>query len=399
MNGFGYLSDYFEGVAAKRLSAVEVDALRSHQHEFNGVAAMKQLWGAEKKEIPAHFLYLGGDDDDRINEEGNLTWYDSRENHPIRSEFRLYYQDNAAMQHAAPGDLAIIAKRDTGRGIVIIAKSGSSYESRLIWLFRLSETTEAFAVEQVIDERDREADYLVRSILEELQIEAEPADTDYLDLLLGKFGPHFPSTAEFSEFARLTLDEMSITGNPDHVLMTWFEREELLFRTLEKHIVGTELESGFADVDEFISYSLSVHNRRKSRVGYALEHHLARIFSGFGLSYSRNGITEKKATPDFMFPGIRQYHDPAFPTLRLTMLGVKSTCKDRWRQVLSEAARIDHKHLFTLEGGISVAQTEEMGSHNLTLVLPASLQSSFNLEQQKELLTLAGFIELVAARV
>jgi hypothetical protein len=27
------------------------------------------------------------------------------------------------------------------------------------------------------------------------------------------------------------------------------------------------------------------------------------------------------------------------------MPGVKSTCKDRWRQVLAEADRIDHKHL------------------------------------------------------
>ena len=33
----GYLSQYFDGVAIKTLSAVETDTLTSNQHEFNGV--------------------------------------------------------------------------------------------------------------------------------------------------------------------------------------------------------------------------------------------------------------------------------------------------------------------------------------------------------------------------
>lgn len=62
----------------------------------------------------------------------------------------------------------------------------------------------------------------------------------------------------------------SVEGRP-HLM----EQEELLFRTLERHIVSTRLKEGFGneklDVDVFISFSLSVQNRRKSRVGYALE--------------------------------------------------------------------------------------------------------------------------------
>jgi hypothetical protein len=398
MSGFGYLSDHFEGVASKRLSAVEIDALRSHQHEFNGVAALKQLWGTERIEIPARFLYLGDDEDDRTGDEGYLKWYDSRENHPHRSEFRLYYQANDALRRAAPGDLAIIAKRSDGSAVIIVARQGSSYESRLVWLFRLDEATETFTATEFHDDMNREADWLVRSILEELEIEAEPEVTDFLDLLLGQFGPQFPSTEVFSAFARSTVGDPDAKDDPDATLMLWFEREELLFRTLEKHIVGQQLEQGFTDVDDFIRYSLGVHNRRKSRVGYALEHHLTRIFADHDLAFTRHGATEKKATPDFIFPGIRFYHDPEFPSHRLTMLGVKSTCKERWRQVLSEAARIDHKHLFTLEGGISLAQTEEMGSHHLSLVLPAALHTSFQPTQQPALLSLAGFIELVTGR-
>jgi len=36
----GYLSQYFDGVALKRLSAVEANVSRSNQHEFNGVESL-----------------------------------------------------------------------------------------------------------------------------------------------------------------------------------------------------------------------------------------------------------------------------------------------------------------------------------------------------------------------
>lgn len=109
-------------------------------------------------------------------------------------------------------------------------------------------------------------------------------------------------------------------------------------------------------------------------------------------------MTENRAKPDFVFPGISHYHDPAFPATRLSMLGVKSTCKDRWRQVLSEAKRIENKHLFTLEPGISENQTAEMTENKLTLVLPKSLHASYKPAQLVGLMQLDEFIELSRRR-
>jgi len=109
-------------------------------------------------------------------------------------------------------------------------------------------------------------------------------------------------------------------------------------------------------------------------------------------------MTENRAKPDFVFPGITNYHDPEFPAVRLTMLGVKSTCKDRWRQVLSEARRIEKKHLFTLEPGISENQTSEMTENRLTLVLPKSLHDSYKPAQQAGLMQLGDFIALARER-
>jgi len=109
-------------------------------------------------------------------------------------------------------------------------------------------------------------------------------------------------------------------------------------------------------------------------------------------------MTENRAKPDFVFPSIIHYHDADFPAIRLTMLGVKSTCKDRWRQVLSEARRIEKKHLFTLEPGISENQTNEMMENKLTLVLPKQLHSSYKPAQQTSLMQLKHFIELARER-
>lgn len=80
------------------------------------------------------------------------------------------------------------------------------------------------------------------------------------------------------------------------------------------------------------------------------------------------------------------------------MLGAKSTCKDRWRQVLSEAARIEDKHLLTLEPGISENQTDEMRTKRLQLVLPSRLHGTYRPAQQGWLMSLTGFLDLVQNR-
>ena len=53
--------------------------------------------------------------------------------------------------------------------------------------------------------------------------------------------------------------------------------------------------------------------------------------------FARGAETENRNKPDFLFPRATQYRSTTFPSERLTMLGAKSSCKDRWRQVLSEA--------------------------------------------------------------
>ena len=86
------LSEYFASIAYKKLSAVEADVARSHQHEFNGIGALKKILGDSKREFSAKFAYLAENMEEPVVADVGMTWYDAREKHLTRTEYRLYYQ-------------------------------------------------------------------------------------------------------------------------------------------------------------------------------------------------------------------------------------------------------------------------------------------------------------------
>lgn len=398
----GHLSEYFTGVAVKTLSAVEADMFRSHQHEFNGVEGLKTLFGQAtgKQTFPARFIYLCDNDDEPVIADGFLTWYDARERHPTRSEHRLYFPTTSVSECAAEGDLLVIGRRPDGSVLVLIAESGSTIANQVRWLFGATDLAHpGYSVREGLEtEQDRIA-FASRIILETIGVTVEAPPDTHLDEMLRRFAGAFPTTREFSAYARSTVREVDPRDDADAALMAWMEREEILFRTMERHLIGDRLTKGFHDdVDGFIAFSLSVQNRRKSRVGYALENHLEHVFTSHGVLFARTPVTENKAKPDFLFPGAAQYHDARFDPMNLTMLGVKSSCKDRWRQVLSEADRIEDKHLLTLETAISGNQTDEMRAKRLQLVLPRALHATYTDAQRAWLMDVSGFTRTVLDR-
>lgn len=402
----GYLSQYFTSVAAKRLSAVEADPARSHQHEFNGTVELKKVLGTgdgRKKQISARFVWFG-QENESLSSEGSVTWYDARLGHATRSEYRLYFPATEVSAMAQAGDMIFVAKRPDESVMIIVTSAGTTTENQIAWLFGIdSQTRMEFTSQDIEEADDREVDFPVRTILDELGIEVEEPEADHLDFILQKFSGSFPSTKEFSQFARDSIKDIDPVSEPDRTVMAWMDQEEKLFRRLERQIVSTRLLDGFSaaegmDVEGFISFSLSVQNRRKSRAGHALENHLEQIFIAHGIQYSRTAMTENRAKPDFLFPGKQAYHSASYPHPLLTMLGVKTTCKDRWRQVLSEAVYIPEKHLFTLEPGISENQTDEMKASSLQLVLPELIHETYRDSQKSWLLKLGDFIEITKDR-
>ncbi len=162
-----------------------------------------------------------------------------------------------------------------------------------------------------------------------------------------------------------------------------------IFRSIEEVSVLPRIAKGFSSVDEFIQYSNSVNNRRKSRSGRSLELQLAHIFNEEAVRFSHGEISEGNKKPDFLFPSAAAYRSGKKP---IWMLAAKTTCKDRWRQILNEADGVPKKHLCTLQLGLSVNQFNEMDRAGVTLVVPRKYHDSYPKSVRPKLVELQSFI-------
>ncbi|MCR4590452.1 MAG: hypothetical protein K5668_06500 [Lachnospiraceae bacterium] len=100
---------------------------------------------------------------------------------------------------------------------------------------------------------------------------------------------------------------------------------------------------------------------------------------------------------NFLFPSEEAYHDPSFEVGKLCTLAAKTTCKDRWRQILNEADRLrdENKYLCTMQQGISASQMDEMLAERVVLVVPKAYHSAYPKEKRDRIWTLGRFVNYV----
>ena len=204
----------------------------------------------------------------------------------------------------------------------------------------------------------------------------------------------FPSGIEI---VKKTLELRATHGmNPDSRLIKRQECEFEIFRSIEEAVETPFIQAGFTNLDQFIARAHTVLQRRKVRAGRSLELHTKEIFieEDFeeGIHFSYQPESELGKNPDFLFPSEEAYKTPTFPDRKLQMLAVKTTCRDRWRQILNEADRISVKHLLTLQRGVSEKQFHEMKQAGVCLVIPTPLIDHFPKSVRPELKTLEDFI-------
>jgi len=204
-----------------------------------------------------------------------------------------------------------------------------------------------------------------------------------------------PKGTAISEIARRICASSERSMDSDERLVNRVNAEYQIYRLVETSIHQPLVNAGNHTLDEILKFSLSVLNSRKSRAGKSLEYQLAAIFDEQRMPYSHGEVSEGHSRPDFVFPGISEYHDSRFNSGHLVFLGSKTTCKDRWRQILTEAKRINRKHLFTLQQGISSNQLGEMERENVTLVVPKTNLNSFPSPWRPKLMTLGSFVDYV----
>ena len=124
---------------------------------------------------------------------------------------------------------------------------------------------------------------------------------------------------------------------------------------------------------------------------------MSAIFDGNNIKYTAQAITEGNKKPDFIFPSQDAYHNFEFSADKLISLAAKTTCKDRWRQVLNEADRLRDKNKFlcTLQQGVSPAQMDEMDAEKVILVVPKAYIKTYPKDRQDRIWTVKKFVDYV----
>lgn len=207
----------------------------------------------------------------------------------------------------------------------------------------------------------------------------------------------FPETRAISEKAReaVLACVAGIAGRASDVQLLEFVRSEFrLFKMIERKFFGNEVQRLFRDIDDFIKTALSILQARKSRAGRSLENQVEYLLREAALPFEMR-VTVEGTRPDILMPGRKAYQEALggkYPVDKLIAVGVKTTCKDRWRQVINEAKLIPTKHILTLQEGISPKQLDEMHGSNVVLVVPEPLHHNYPRERNIKILGFEGFV-------
>lgn len=332
-----------------------------------------------------------------------IKWQD---NYETNSAFTYYSSKNELRVTKFGRDFEYIDKESTGALFVLTEQDRENYSAFLLntedEINRFLENFNISAAEtnNLINTENSIKDY--RSPEGLLYVLEHNEILKFLNSIKVDSECTFPSSDVMSAAARKIEETIHnhknyVISNPDSKIISWIEQEYKLFRAVEFNCYSFAIAQGFHDMDSFIDLANTVLNRRKSRAGKSLEHHIAALFDANEIEYESQVITEGNKRPDFIFPSGHAYHDFSFPVGKLVSLAAKTTCKDRWRQVLNEADRLrdGNKYLLTLQQGISSSQLKEMAAEKVVLVVPKEYIKTYPSKEQESIWTVKKFIDYV----
>lgn len=361
--------------------------------------------------IPKHFLFEVFPSINRIDVENPDLRFDMYvDSHADAREVRLIYynskrskgqrngRDETRLTNLGGGDSALLDPESTGALTVFafpVALDGSATECH-VWVCRHG--TEEDVVEDRVGPIEPGKFFMQAASTAQASLFTIAPVRASCWLSSSEIPPawltRFPSGVEIIAKAAELQSHASLS--PDVRLMKRRACEYEIYQSVEEAVELPMITAGFTTLSGFIARAQSILQRRKSRSGRSLELHARKIFTEEklveGTDFSHQPVSEPGKSPDFLFPSQVAYQDPSFPAANLRMLAVKTTVKDRWRQILNEANRIPHKHLLTLQEGVSETQFKEMVDAKVKLVVPQPIIEKFPRSVQPHIQTLESFI-------
>ncbi|MEZ6129173.1 MAG: type II restriction endonuclease [Planctomycetaceae bacterium] len=357
--------------------------------------------------IPKEFLFEILPSLHRPDAENPDTWFEIRiDSHGDARNVRAIWYNNklrggtrneARLTNFGGAESALLDPESTGALAVFAFHRDESGEARVCRVWVCDHETEADLIEDRIGPVEP-GKFLIWSVDDRHSHEFRPPQRTSCWLEADEIPPEwltgFPTGAEIIARAidlrsdhRLAVDQR---------LLRRRDCEFQIFRSLEQAVELPSIQAGFSNIDDFIARAQTILQRRKSRSGRSLELHAKAIFVEEqlhdGVDFDHQPESEPGKRPDFLFPSEASYKDDRFPANRLRMLAAKTTCKDRWRQILNEADRIPVKHILTLQKGISENQFREMSDASVQLVVPSPLMNSYPQTVRPYLQSLESFI-------
>lgn len=375
-------------VFIKFLSANDTGETGGHQAGILiNKKAMPMIFGETPSELIAKRPINITWQDDLVTE-STFTWYNSK--HELR------------LTGGFVRNFPYLNPELTGSLFILICVTHVDYKA---YVLSADEDIDEYLLAFSLGPQDSGLMFSPRNITTTTNTQERMAIQSYVRTLGVANGVEFPSTQTISFKAREIQEAIYdrsflLRTNPDTKLLAYTRIEYEIFREMEHQAYGHRIAYGFASVDDFIELANKVLNRRKSRAGKSLEHHLSAIFQANNLQFEEQVVTEGNKKPDFVFPSGANYHDLSFPTEKLVILAAKTTCKDRWRQILSEADRVKAgpHYLITLQQGNTTRQLEEMQKDNVQLIVPEAYKKAYPPEYRNQIWSLKHFIGFVRER-
>ena len=348
-------------VFMKRLAAVEIDPARSNQHEFNAGRLRQELGlKGDPCQGAVEFLFYNADDAEPAIVTESYTLYDARRNHPSRTEWRMYYTNRGVAAHARADDLMLLFRIDskTHDLVALVLRRGTSLERELVRQLASRESEQLiedlFVDSAIIDANTRRILLKVlRRTVPEGTLKVYPF-TSHALFRQAVTKDEMPPTAAMADAALGVLADLEVTEHdPDDFIHLALAAETALFMTIEEKLGNMRLAELYLrtgpDFLATMKFAMSYQQSRKSRRGRSLENHFRSLLARLRIPHGYQCTTESGKKPDFIFPSCAAYHDPAYPSHSLRVVGCKTKVRERHVQWLGEAARIPLKYALCVD--------------------------------------------------
>lgn len=229
-------------------------------------------------------------------------------------------------------------------------------------------------------------------------------------ILLRKFS-YYEFLKQESVFCGEILKEIAnIFDAPKNILKNIGHQLFLLNSDNETHFFN-KLNELFGQYSGYISpytYLLSLSNTqsRRSRAGKEFEGIIYSLYEYFHFPYESQATIGKKAfselglgkVVDSILPGIQAFNEFRNQTIVGTM---KTTLRERWQEVVEEIQRstLPNIYLLTVDDDLSANKVEQMGRHNIVLVVLDTIKKQQHLADKRNVINFEHYFTKEIPRI